>query len=70
MRPRIYRNRRCVKWPEEALDLPRGRDRIASKENKVMGRYNRFKESFGDMARDLAKFLTRLARGEAPKGKD
>ena len=28
------------------------------------------KESFGDMARDLAKFLTRLARGEAPKGKD
>jgi len=41
MRPRIYRNRRCVKWPEEALDLPRGRDRIASKENKVMGRYNR-----------------------------
>ena len=28
------------------------------------------KESFGDMARDLAKFLTRLARGEAPQGKD
>jgi hypothetical protein len=28
------------------------------------------KESFGDMARDLAKFLTRLAKGEAPKGKD
>ncbi len=25
------------------------------------------KESFGDMARDLATFLTRLAKGEAPK---
>jgi hypothetical protein len=25
------------------------------------------KESFGDMARDLARFLDRLAKGEAPK---
>jgi hypothetical protein len=25
------------------------------------------KESFDDMARDLAKFLTRLSRGEAPR---
>jgi len=28
------------------------------------------KESFGDMARDLARFLTRLAKGEAPKAKE
>ena len=28
------------------------------------------KESFGDMARDLAKFLARLAKGEAPKAKE
>lgn len=28
------------------------------------------KESFGDMARDLARFLARLAKGEAPKAKE
>jgi len=28
------------------------------------------KESFDDMARDIARFLTRLARGEAPRKSD
>lgn len=28
------------------------------------------KESFGDMARDLARFLVRLSRGEAPRPRE
>ena len=63
MRPRIYRNRRCVKWSEEALDLPRGRDRIASKENNVMGRYNRSTRREASIRRYMQMTLPRSVIG-------
>jgi hypothetical protein len=40
----------------------RSRSRVFGGDSK-----DHLKESFDDMARDLARFLTRLARGEVPR---
>ena len=55
-------------------DVQTGRPVIVTADRRVaqMGFFggdsqDHLKESFDDMARDLAKFLVRLSRGEAPR---